>query len=182
MTTYAKLFKDLPLIKENKLSSSQVIVLSHIIDLSRQRQYCYASNKKLSEIANCTEQTVKRAINRLKELKVIETKSPNRNRKIYLCDEYKHLITQHRAIKADSTAVKPNNKAFEQAMAHKRKDHRISVLENENIKLKDRISNNEYMIAKLAEENEQLNDTVLQQAQEITQLKERLTALENQSN
>lgn len=124
MPQFIKLYNSKTFNKD--LNFQQSVVLSYIIDLSQQKKYCYASNKALADKIGCSEKAVKTAIAKLKELEIIYTTMPNQGRRIYLNNQYTHLLVTEQ-IKEQSEASK--KRAYAQAMSHKTKNERIKLLE-----------------------------------------------------
>ena len=74
---YLKL--DKKLFEDKRLTSSDIIILSYIRNLSNIEGYCWATNEKISELTNISKATVKRSIAKLTSLKYL-TKWKNRKK------------------------------------------------------------------------------------------------------
>lgn len=66
---YLKL--DKKLFEDKRLTSSDIIILSYIRNLSNIEGYCWATNEKISELTNISKATVKRSIAKLTSLKYL---------------------------------------------------------------------------------------------------------------
>lgn len=62
---------DKKLFEDKRLTSSDIIILSYIRNLSNIEGYCWATNGKISDLTNISKATVKRIITKLTDLKYI---------------------------------------------------------------------------------------------------------------
>lgn len=62
------------ILTDNKLSDKEKSIYSIIIYLSKENQYCFLTNKTISELLNISVTQVSNLINSLKKKKYIETK------------------------------------------------------------------------------------------------------------
>ena len=72
------------LFNDKGLSKTDILVLSLIISLALKDEYCYASNKYLTDYLNVSERTITYSLSKLKRLKYIFVKCEDNKRKIYL--------------------------------------------------------------------------------------------------
>ena len=75
------------LFSDKDLSRTDIDLLSLIISLTLNSNYCYASNKYLADYINSSIRTISDSLSKLKRLNYIIIKYENNNRRIYLNTE-----------------------------------------------------------------------------------------------
>lgn len=85
------------LFRDKNLSRTDIDVLSLIISLALKDEYCYASNKYLTDYLNVSERTITYSLSKLKGLKYIFVKYEDNKRKIYLNVEKIQLVATNDA-------------------------------------------------------------------------------------
>jgi len=63
------------ILQNDKLTYHERILLAYIYHLDSSPNHCYASNRYLSELLNCSEKTIANVITSLKKKEVLETVS-----------------------------------------------------------------------------------------------------------
>lgn len=75
-------------VEDNKLSSTNKIVMGLIVSLSMKDGYCFASNRYLSEIIKVSKRTITNSLSALRHHNYIKYKIENNKRKIYLANNF----------------------------------------------------------------------------------------------
>lgn len=91
---------------DKDLSKTDILVLGLIISLAFKDEYCYASNKYLTDYLNVSERTITYSLSKLKGLKYIFVKHEDNKRKIYLNVEKIPLIATDNADTCDLEVAK----------------------------------------------------------------------------
>ena len=75
------------LFNDKNLTRTDIDLLSLIISLAMERNYCFANNQFLADYINTSKRTISDSLTRLKSLKYIIIKKENGKRRIYLNGE-----------------------------------------------------------------------------------------------
>ena len=75
------------LFSDKNLTRTDIDLLSLIISLTLNSNYCYASNKYLADYINTSIRTISDSLSKLKRLGYIKARTENNNRRIYLNTE-----------------------------------------------------------------------------------------------
>jgi SOS-response transcriptional repressor LexA len=84
-------------IKDERLTSLEKLLLIHIVSFCKKKDYCWATNKYFCDIYKVSRQTISKSINNLAKLDYIRSNYTRTNinaskRKIMLSDRYKEQI------------------------------------------------------------------------------------------
>ena len=71
-------------LKNNKLTSTDKLLMGMIYSLSKNSEYCYASNNYLANMLNVSKRTITSSLSKLKKEDLINIKYQNSQRQIYL--------------------------------------------------------------------------------------------------